>query len=92
MRTGKQKMTHDAVDGIQLMLPIMGGLTLLMASLVGYIGNKLYEKLDEMSGSLRSIERELRTEINGIDRRVTRLESISKHKDSQFYIDDYEAY
>lgn len=82
-------MNHDTVDGIQLMFPIMGGLTLLMASLIGFIGSKLYEngtklyqKLDEMSNTLRSIEADLRKEINGIERRVTLLESVGRLKDN----------
>lgn len=84
-------MNNDTLDGIQLMLPIMGGMTLLMCTLIGYIGNKLYDKLDEMSGTLRSIEADLRKEINGIDRRVTRLESIGKVKDNLHLFQDREG-
>lgn len=91
-------MNHDTLDGIHLMLPIMGSLTAAICGMIGYIGNKLYEngtklyeKLDEMSNTLRSIEADLRKEINGIDRRVTRLESISKIKDNLHLFQDREG-
>lgn len=91
-------MNHDTLDGIQLMLPLMGALTALVCEMIAYIGNKLYEngtrlyeKLDEMSNTLRSIEADLRKEINGIDRRVTRLESISKIKDNLHLFQDREG-
>lgn len=75
-------MNHDTIEGIQLVLPLLTGISILTCSLIGYIGSKLYEKLNEMSGTLRSIERDLRSEIGGIDRRVTRLESIGHVKDA----------
>jgi len=90
-------MNHDTLDGIQLMLPMMGGLTAMVCGMIGYIGNRLYEngtrlyeKLDEMSNTLRSIEADLRKEINGIDRRVTRLESIGKIKENLHLFQDRE--
>jgi hypothetical protein len=91
-------MSHDTLEGIHLMLPLMGALTALVCGMIGYIGNKLYEngtrlyeKLDEMSNTLRSIEADLRKEINGIDRRVTRLESISKIKGNLHLFQDREG-
>lgn len=61
---------------LQVLLPILGGLTVLMCSVIGYIGAKVYEKLSEMSQHLVSIKEELKNEIISIERRVIRLESI----------------
>ena len=61
-------------------MPILGGLTFIMCSVVGYIGAKVYDKLSEMSNHLVSIKEELKCEINSLDRRITRLESFVKVK------------
>lgn len=47
----------------------------LLVSVLGWIGGKLYNKLDEMSKSLNVIKTELHQRISGIDRRVTVIET-----------------
>lgn len=84
-------MTHEAIEAIklilQVILPILGGLTVLMCSVIGYIGAKVYDKLSEMSNHLASIKEELRNEINSIERRVIRLESVAKMKNAHLFHD-----
>ncbi len=47
----------------------------LLILIVGWLGNKLYNKLDEMSRALHDMAGELHSRINGIDRRVVKLET-----------------
>jgi len=47
----------------------------LLVLIVGWLGNKLYAKLDEMSKNLAAMAGELHTRINGIDRRLTVVET-----------------
>lgn len=86
-------MTHEAIEAIklilQVLLPILGGLTVLMCSVVGYIGSKVYDKLSEMSNHLASIKEELRNEIHNIERRVIKLESVAKMKDAHLFNDRF---
>ena len=43
--------------------------------ILGWLGNKIYAKLDEMSGTMRAIEGDLHDRINGLDKRVTVIET-----------------
>lgn len=47
----------------------------LLCAILGWLGNRIYNKVDEMSKSLTSMAGELHTRINGIDRRVTVVET-----------------
>lgn len=47
----------------------------LLVLIVGWLGNKLYSKLDEMSQSLNTMAGELHNRINGIDLRLTVVET-----------------
>lgn len=47
----------------------------LLVVILGWLGNKIYSKLDEMSGTMRAIEGDLHDRINGIDKRVTVIET-----------------
>jgi uncharacterized protein YoxC len=47
----------------------------LLVVILGWLGNKIYSKLDEMSGTMRSIEWDLHDRINGLDKRVTVIET-----------------
>lgn len=46
----------------------------LLATVLGWMGNKVYGKLDEMSKSMRKIEVDLHGKISDLDRRVTKVE------------------
>ena len=47
----------------------------LLVLICGWLGNKLYSKLDEMSRNLQSMAGELHERINGIDRRLVKVET-----------------
>ena len=47
----------------------------LLASIIAWIGGKAISRLDQMVDQLNSVKLELHTKINGIDNRVTKLET-----------------
>lgn len=47
----------------------------LLVAILGWLGNKFYSKLDEISGNLVKMAGELHDRINGLDRRVTKVET-----------------
>lgn len=47
----------------------------LLILILGWLGNKTYNKLDEISGNLIKMAGELHNRINGLDRRLVRVES-----------------
>lgn len=47
----------------------------LLVLIVGWLGNKLYGKLDEMSKNLNTMAGELHNRINGLDRRLVVVET-----------------
>jgi hypothetical protein len=55
----------------------------LLVVIIGWLGNKFYIKLDEISKNLVLMAGELHERINGLDRRVTVVETrvIHKHAD-----------
>ena len=52
----------------------------LLVALLGWLGNKFYSKLDEISKNLVLMAGELHERINGLDRRVTVVETRVSHK------------
>jgi len=49
----------------------------LLILVLGWLGNKTYSKLDEISKNLVEMAGELHERINGIDRRLIRVETQS---------------
>jgi len=47
----------------------------LLVTVLGWIGSKIYTKLDEMSNTMHSIASDLHERINDLDRRVTVVET-----------------
>lgn len=47
----------------------------LLCAILGWLGNRIYNKVDEMAKSLTAMAGELHNRINGIDRRVTVVET-----------------
>lgn len=48
----------------------------LLVAILGWIGNKIYTSLENLSRSLRDMEKELMIKLSDMDRRITRMESI----------------
>lgn len=54
----------------------------LLVTIIGWLGNKFYSKLDEISRNLVTMAGELHERINGLDRRVTVVETrVEQRKD-----------
>lgn len=72
------------IDG--LMIVFAGGLFVILCALLGWIGSRVHTRLDkltellderltEMNNSLNFIEKDLRKELSGFDRRLIHLET-----------------
>lgn len=73
---------QTAPSGIKIMeeltwiiTPIIVGLCATIAALIGWIGSRINVRLEKIGDTLAAIERDLRGELYGLDRRVTRLEA-----------------
>jgi membrane protein implicated in regulation of membrane protease activity len=49
----------------------------LLVTVLGWIGNKIYTKLDEVNETMRQIEKDLGIRLHDIDRRLTKIETVS---------------
>ena len=47
----------------------------LLVTIIGWLGNKFYVKLDEISKNIVEMAGELHERINGLDHRVTKVET-----------------
>lgn len=47
----------------------------LLVAILGWMGNKIYQKLEEMGHTMHQIAGDLHERINGHDRRITVLET-----------------
>jgi hypothetical protein len=56
------------------LLFVLSTLFTIVILLIGWIGVRLHNKVDEIVKIMRAIERELRGEFTKLDRRVTRIE------------------
>ena len=62
-----------------ILMPIVGGLMSVLIVVIGWMGNKLHERLGEINETLATIDRDLRHELSRLDNRLTVLETkISK--------------
>lgn len=55
----------------------------LLMTVIGWVGNKLYNKVDEMAKNLQEMASELHERITGIDKRVTKIETIEAMSQSR---------
>lgn len=56
-------------------LGLIGAMFTVLMALLGWLGTRTYNKIDEMSGMINKVISELHDRINGIDRRVVRAET-----------------
>ena len=47
----------------------------LLVAILGWLGNKIYSKLDEVSETMHRIAGDLHEKLNDLDRRVTKVEA-----------------
>lgn len=67
-------MTDQAFTA--LMLSLVGTFFGLLVAVLGWMGNKIYLKLEEVNLNLGKLDRDLTTKVHDIDKRVTRLEAV----------------
>lgn len=60
---------------ISILLSLVATLFALLVCVMGWIGSKLYQRVNEMASSMQNIERDLHGKIVDLDRRVTRVEA-----------------
>jgi hypothetical protein len=62
-----------------ILMPRVGGLMSVLIIVIGWMGNKLHERLGEINETLATIDRDLRHELSRLDNRLTVVETkISK--------------
>ena len=47
----------------------------MLVALLGWLGNRIYSKLDELGETMRRIEVDLHERISALDARITRVEA-----------------
>jgi hypothetical protein len=63
---------HDVLTSAATIVSSLFGLLTLI---IGWMGNKIYDKLNEMSATMRRVENDLHGRITDLDRRVTVVET-----------------
>jgi uncharacterized protein YoxC len=60
---------------ITILLSLVATFFALLVIVFGWMGSKVYSKLDEMSHTMVNIEHDLHGKIADLDRRVTKVET-----------------
>jgi len=66
----------EAVQFVAVASSIAAALFSVLIAVLGWLGNKIYTKLESLSDAMDAVKDELHERINKIDRRVTRVETI----------------
>lgn len=67
---------NSEVTLLAIALSVIAGLFGILILILGWIGGRLYNKLDEVVVNLQKMASELHDRITGIDKRVTAIETI----------------
>ena len=68
-------MPLDQTFLVTILLALISVLFAVVVAMLGWMGNKLYNRLTEMASTMHGIESGLHGRITELDRRVTRVES-----------------
>jgi uncharacterized protein YoxC len=68
----------EQVQLLNIALVVVGTLFTVLMAIIGWIGNKIYNKLEDVEKQITQIEKELHEKILVLDRRVTRLEALTE--------------
>ena len=60
-----------------VMTTLVATLFALLVTVLGWIGNKIYTKLDEVNQTMRQIDKDLGIRLHEIDRRLTKVEAVA---------------
>lgn len=66
----------EAVQFVAVASSIAAALFSVLIAVLGWLGNKIYTKLESLNDAMDAVKDELHERINKIDRRVTRVETI----------------
>lgn len=58
-----------------ILMPVVGMLMSVLIVVIGWMGNKLHERLGDINETLATIDRDLRHELSRLDTRVSVIES-----------------
>ena len=72
-RSGNRAMNETLL--LTIAASLVATLFGVLVAIIGWLGNKFYAKLDEISKNLVQMAGELHERINGIDRRLVRVET-----------------
>lgn len=65
---------------LTLALALVAAMFGILVAILGWLGNKFYTKLDEISSNLVKMAGELHTRINSLDSRLIKVETILDDK------------
>jgi uncharacterized protein YoxC len=68
----------EPIQLLNIALVVVGTLFSLLMAIIGWMGNKIYNKLEDVEKQISEIEKELHEKILVLDRRVTRLEALTE--------------
>ena len=68
----------EPIQLLNIALVVVGTLFTLLMAIIGWMGNKIYNKLETVEKQINEIEKELHEKILVLDRRVTRLEALTE--------------
>ena len=63
---------------LAIAISLIGGLFGILILLLGWLGSKIYAKMEEIGRDLKSMASELHTRITGLDNRLTRIEAVEE--------------
>lgn len=66
----------EPIQFVGIAASVAGALFAALISVMVWLGNKVYTKLDDVTEALSEVKDELHDRITKIDRRVTRVETI----------------
>ena len=72
-RSGNRAMNETLL--LTIAASLVATLFGVLVAIIGWLGNKFYAKLDEISKNLVQMAGELHERINGLDRRLVRVET-----------------
>jgi hypothetical protein len=64
------------------MIAAIAGLLGILIGIVGWHGSRLFDQLDTIADTLKSMERDLRNELAKLDRRVSVVEATQEMQDT----------
>ena len=68
-------------QALSMAASLVAGLFGILAAIIGWTGSRVITRLDDMVSKLTDVAGELHTRINGLDTRLTRVETLTEQDD-----------